>query len=486
MIRDVEILLGPPGTGKTTRCLDYVDEALADGVDPARIAYLAFTRKAAREARERAMTRFSGLTDDDLPYFRTLHSLAFRMGGYSKQQIMSSHHFREFGASIGMTFRGYYDENWPSFEATGLGDRCLRIHALAIARQETLHDSWYRANEDQLPWETVLGFRYALEAFKRDNYLIDFTDMLEQEPSALDVDLFVLDEAQDLTPQQWRYARSLASMAERVKLAGDDDQAIYDWAGADSNQLARFVGRRTVLPVSHRLGRQVKSLADTIAQRIEFRIPKDWRPRDAESSVDWVRDVSDCDLLSGTWLLLVRHRSQIQRLVEECRRQGVVYRVDGAWSNAEEDVRAVVGYERLRRGEQVERRVAKLVSAWIVGHTFEEEEHYTWESMGLPEGKPDWMQGLTRLSQNQREYIRDVRRHGEPLTKPGRVEISTVHGAKGGEADNVFLSTDVNGRVAQLMRNNPSAEYRVAYVGATRARENLYLGQPTGQYFWTV
>jgi superfamily I DNA/RNA helicase len=139
------------------------------------------------------------------------------------------------------------------------------------------------------------------------------------------------------------------------------------------------------------------------------------------------------------------------------------------WSNAEEDVRAVVGYERLRRGEQVERRVAKLVCAWIVGHEFPDLELYTWDTLGLPEGKPDWMQGLTRLSASQREYIRDIRRHGEPLTKPGRVEISTVHGAKGGEADNVFLATDVNGRVAGIMLDNHYAEYRLAYVGATRA-----------------
>ena len=45
---------GPPGTGKTTSMLDRVDRALASGIPPSEIAFLAFTRKAASEARERA------------------------------------------------------------------------------------------------------------------------------------------------------------------------------------------------------------------------------------------------------------------------------------------------------------------------------------------------------------------------------------------------------------------------------------------------
>ena len=42
-----------------------------------------------------------------------------------------------------------------------------------------------------------------------------------------------IDEAQDLSPIQWMMYDILKSNAEDVYLAGDDDQAIYAWAGAD-------------------------------------------------------------------------------------------------------------------------------------------------------------------------------------------------------------------------------------------------------------
>ena len=69
-------IFGPPGTGKTTKLLNMVDQALESGIQPSQIAFLAFTRKAANEAKERAAERFQLNPETDLFYFRTLHSLA--------------------------------------------------------------------------------------------------------------------------------------------------------------------------------------------------------------------------------------------------------------------------------------------------------------------------------------------------------------------------------------------------------------------------
>ena len=62
-------VFGPPGTGKTTTLLNMVDRALADGVEPSRIAFLAFTKAAANEAKERAAARFNLNAKEDLIFF---------------------------------------------------------------------------------------------------------------------------------------------------------------------------------------------------------------------------------------------------------------------------------------------------------------------------------------------------------------------------------------------------------------------------------
>jgi superfamily I DNA/RNA helicase len=39
------LIFGPPGTGKTTKLLGIVDEALSNGVNPSRIGFVSFSKK---------------------------------------------------------------------------------------------------------------------------------------------------------------------------------------------------------------------------------------------------------------------------------------------------------------------------------------------------------------------------------------------------------------------------------------------------------
>ena len=81
------IVLGPPGTGKTTFLLEKVEDSLEQGTDPESIAYLAFTKKAATEALNRAVEKFM-FEPDDLPYFRTIHSLCYRQLNLKKSDVL--------------------------------------------------------------------------------------------------------------------------------------------------------------------------------------------------------------------------------------------------------------------------------------------------------------------------------------------------------------------------------------------------------------
>jgi UvrD-like helicase family protein len=74
-----------------------------------------------------------------------------------------------------------------------------------------------------------------------------------------------------------------------------------------------------------------------------------------------------------------------------------------------------------------------------------------------------------------------VAKHGaHALIDVPRVIVGTIHSVKGGEADVVYLFPDMSrAGDAQYQRSGPSRDsmIRVFYVGATRARETLYICQ---------
>ena len=81
-------ILGPPGTGKTTRLLHYARTFLKLGTPIDKIGYFAFTKKAATEAKERMLAQNPHISEKELKHFRTLHSLAFWKLGMKKSQVM--------------------------------------------------------------------------------------------------------------------------------------------------------------------------------------------------------------------------------------------------------------------------------------------------------------------------------------------------------------------------------------------------------------
>ena len=119
------------------------------------------------------------------------------------------------------------------------------------------------------------------EAFK----LVDFNDMIQKFIDRADelcptFDVVFIDEAQDLSPIQWKMYDELKKKSKYVVLAGDDDQAIYGWAGADVERFQKEPGKERVLPKSYRVPQSIQSIANKILDRIpnERRIIKTWQP----------------------------------------------------------------------------------------------------------------------------------------------------------------------------------------------------------------
>ena len=85
-------------------------------------------------------------------------------------------------------------------------------------------------------------------------------------------------------------------------LAGDDDQAIYGWAGADVKKFQDIPTKKNIiLPQSHRVPKQVQSIANKILERIPDtrRVKKSWKARDEEGFIDYITSIEDTPLYKG-------------------------------------------------------------------------------------------------------------------------------------------------------------------------------------------
>ena len=89
-----------------------------------------------------------------------------------------------------------------------------------------------------------------------------------------------------------------------------------------------------------------------------------------------------------------------------------------------------------------------------------------------------WSEAMDKLPDADRAYITALLRRGEKFNGDPRITASTIHAAKGGEADNVVLYTDLSPAADAEMRRNPDDIHRVFYVAVTRAKENLYIIEP--------
>jgi DNA helicase-2/ATP-dependent DNA helicase PcrA len=497
-----EIILGCPGSGKTTALLDILDEELARSTAPEKIGFVSFTRKAADEAAERACARF-GLPRSRFPWARTLHSLAFRRLGMRRDDVLEGRRLQEFGQYAGTKITGRWtdDGTMSGFEP---GDRIIFMDNVARVRKVPLREL-YNGGDDQLPWREVERVTQALTQFKRERGLMDYTDMLSEFVAAdagVGLDVLFVDEAQDVSAIGWDVVRVLARGCRRVVVAGDDDQILFEWSGADAKQFIELPGTVRVLEQSHRVPRKVQSIAASIIERVHSRRPKTWHARDSAGEVRRAASVHDLDWNdpdtggpSPPILVLARNSFILrEQVVPELRRQGVLYERGGNPSVPPGLLADIAAWERLRAGGAASgaecRDVYRHMSSGARvarGHKelpgVDDREDLKLDDLKKHHGlltDAIWHEAMDRLPRDDVGYIIKARQRGEKLKARPRVRISTIHSAKGGEADHVILFKEVARRTAREALGQPDPERRVWYVGCTRAKEKLTIVEAQG------
>ena len=308
-------VVGPPGTGKTRRLLNEVHKYVQKGIPLDKIGYFAFTRKAAGEARDRFLARNEDLTKKDIKYFQTLHSLAFNNLGLKEENVMQEGNYKVIGETCGIQIKyaAYETNNFNGIFSSN--SEYLSLINLARVKQISTEQQ-FDLNE-HLTWITrgkLLAIEKEINNYKETHGLIDFTDMLQKfldKGKSPKFKVIFVDEAQDLSLIQWAMIKKIEEETNcDVWIAGDDDQAIFGWAGADVDSFIHWGARNIALTKSERVPSLIQTKALNIIQRIYFnRIPKDYLPKDIAGNIYQRYKLNDIDMSQGDWLILTRTKS---------------------------------------------------------------------------------------------------------------------------------------------------------------------------------
>lgn len=521
---DHELMLyGPPGTGKTTSLGILLDAHIRAGLPPDQMLVNAFTRNATWVLKQRLTSQY-GLTEREMPWVRTIHSSCFQLLGLRPDQVMTPWKLRAFGEDCHYEMKGVLiqrslDDPFQQTSIQTYGDWCFTVEELRRAMLKTVPQivAMFQGKQPTLEgpyWDDdeALLFSERYRAWKHDHGLFDFSDMLETvlklqfRPA---VRWCWLDEAQDMSPLQWAVADLWAREAQRLFVFSDDDQAIFSFAGADPSLLWRRPGHQLVLSHSYRLPSAIHAEAQRIISRTRTRVPKEFEPHSEGGSVRMAYGWPDVDFVESdeTWLMLIRNRAFGDEVRSYLMRTGIPFfdrtSLSGVPGQNSARGRALNVLLALHEGKMVRGSQLRVLrgSPWPdkaqIRPEFWPADQISWTrpyslaDLGSAGATAELGAAILsepfeaiRMEPHERRYLSRLlaRRGTAAITSPPKVELATIHGVKGEEADNVAVSTsmtkrtyleyagDEDGRVDA----NPDPEHRCFYVGITRARRNVF------------
>ena len=329
-----ELIYAGPGSGKT-RVLTFKIAYLIQEkqIRPDRIVAITFTNKAAEEMRRRVrMLTGNGFKE---PWIATFHSTCLEI-------------LRETAWLIG------YEDN---FEVIDEEDAVLKInrilHDKSNAKRTYLKIKECKQNMITPAMLITRGqealaktFETYLDICKREN-VMDFEDLLLNTIRVLKefrqikeiyenkIEYLLVDEFQDTDRIQMEFIRLLTARKKNICVVGDDDQAIYDFRGADVENLLSFnkiyPGTKVfTLRENYRSTNPIVQAAQTMIENNKSHIKKDlYGERDGFNVVirEFKTDKDEAENIVNHIKMLINHNDRI-RIAVLYRSNYIVYTLE--------------------------------------------------------------------------------------------------------------------------------------------------------------
>ncbi|MDQ7783525.1 MAG: ATP-dependent helicase [Desulfomonilaceae bacterium] len=288
------LVIAGAGSGKTRTVVYRVAWLIEQGIDPASILLLTFTRKAAEEMLSRAAA--------------LLDSRASRVAGGTFHSI-GNLLLRRYAPLLGYDSSFSIMDQADTHEVVDLARKNLSPQPLDLKRfpkTRTIAEVLSRSVGGGGTVAEILSVRYPhlaehaadvervrvlYEEHKKTNNLMDYDDLLvntirlleEHEHVREEVSnrwqYVLVDEYQDTNRLQARIVRLLASTHDNVMVVGDDSQSIYSFRGADFTNIMEFpnlfAGAKIVkLEENYRSTDQILKVTNSIIRRASVGYPK--------------------------------------------------------------------------------------------------------------------------------------------------------------------------------------------------------------------
>lgn len=512
------ILLGPPGTGKTTTLIADIADRL-ETTSAELIGFTSYSRSACEEARSRAAAKLD-LSPSQLVWFRTLHSFCARLLRWDKDQWLSDKDMAEFRKRYGYKLSSDNRDQSDDDAATEPAPKSTKDDQLRSAYEWHRNcrkkiSKYYSGCPFRVSWRWLEEYALRYESFKTEKGKRDYTDCLEQvlvQGLATGLEHLYVDEAQDLSPLQAAVVEQLATRSKAVTIAGDDDQAIYGFQGADSSWLLGLAKRcpTRVLSKSWRLPVTVHALSQSLIRSNTVRVAKEFASTERQGEIHYNGELSMlADLGNETALVLARGRRQLAPLAGCLFEAGVAYKVArGHGRNplgSQKRIKAVSAAHRLSQGKELYPDEVVAMVAFVRAQG--SDALLARGDKKLSANLPPFAHGLAdlrkvsdgfnrlveaileqgpavvlqmRTDSYTREYFaRLLKRYGK-IPQP-QVLLGTWHWSKGRQAQHVVVLPDLPGPCWNELhgdRSQKEAERRVAYVAITRSQKRLTILRP--------